>query len=157
MNYNVLVSISFKLLQINMWTKRKRVNVTTYVWRENELVYGTDKSWREAARCCGQSHTHTDSLKWKKYNYNHYKKTDKPFRAYVQISNLNFVFICCKWFFKINTFKHNKLELSLNAIHIPTNVLDKAGTRVRWVLHIAQLGWTYESSLKKILPWVYNL
>ena len=34
----------------------------------------------------------------------------------------------------------NKLELSLNAIHIPTNVLDKAGTRVRWVLHIAQLG-----------------
>jgi len=32
-----------------------------------------------------------------------------------------------------------KLELSLNAIHTPINVLDKAGTRVTWVLHIAQL------------------
>jgi len=28
-----------------------------------------------------------------------------------------------------------QLELSLNAIHTPTNVLDKVGTRVRWVLH----------------------
>ena len=34
----------------------------------------------------------------------------------------------------------NELELSLNAIHTPTNVLDKAGSRVRWVLHIAQSG-----------------
>jgi len=33
-----------------------------------------------------------------------------------------------------------QLELSLNAIHTPTNVLDKVGTRVRWVLHIAHLG-----------------
>ena len=30
-----------------------------------------------------------------------------------------------------------QLELPLNAIHTPTNVLDKAGTRVRRVLHIA--------------------
>jgi len=30
-----------------------------------------------------------------------------------------------------------KLELSMNAIHTPTNVPDKAGTRVRRVLHIA--------------------
>jgi len=32
---------------------------------------------------------------------------------------------------------NKKLELSLDVIHSPTNVLDKAGTMVRWVLHIA--------------------
>ena len=32
------------------------------------------------------------------------------------------------------------IKLLLNVIHTPTNVLDKAGTRIRWVLHIAKLG-----------------
>jgi len=54
----------------------------------------------------------------------------------------------------VGTCVWDKLELSLNAIHTPTYVLDKAGTRVRWVLHIAQFGWIFESSLKKILPLV---
>ena len=55
--------------------------------------------------------------------------------------------------FKMSPTLH-ELELSLNAIHTPTNVLDKVGTRVRWVLQITQLGWTFELSLKKIFPLV---
>jgi len=35
---------------------------------------------------------------------------------------------------------YGPLELSQNAIHTPTNVLDKAGTRVSLVLYIDLLG-----------------